>query len=100
MLAYKNAKICVTPTQTLKFALPPTQIPNASRWNIGDVGSLGVGSRVDYVHFMLFVSLSLALGSQHEHNFQWNMGFTQLKTLQVHSSSTGDSYFLLRVHNH
>ena len=25
---------------------------------------------------MLFVSLSLVLGSQREHNFQWNMGFS------------------------
>ena len=27
------------PTQTLKFALPPTPNPNASQWNIGIVGT-------------------------------------------------------------
>ena len=27
------------PTQTLKFALPPTPNPNASQWNIGVVGT-------------------------------------------------------------
>ena len=35
-------------------------------------------SRVCLVDFKLFVSLSFALGSQHEHNFQWNMGFIVL----------------------
>ena len=58
----------------LKLALPPVQTSNTSRWNIRGVGSLGVGSNIGHVHFMLFVSLSLALGSQREHNFQWNMG--------------------------
>ena len=61
-------------SKTLKFALPPTQTPNVNRWNIGCVGSPMQNSRVDPVDFMLFVSLSLELGSQHEHNFQWNMG--------------------------
>ena len=27
------------PTPNLKFALPPTPVPNASQWNIGGVGS-------------------------------------------------------------
>ena len=31
--------------------------------------------RVRHVHFMLFVSISFALGSQRERVFQWNMGF-------------------------
>ena len=30
--------------KTPKFALPRTQTPNANRWNIGCVGSPGVGS--------------------------------------------------------
>ena len=72
MLVSKNAKICVTPTRTLKFALPPTQNPNPSQWNIGCVGSPGVGACIGHVHFMLFVSISFALGS----SFQWNMGLT------------------------
>ena len=47
---------------------------NTSQWNIGCVGSPGVGARVGHVHFMLFVSISFALGSQHKRGFQWNMG--------------------------
>ena len=59
-----NAKICVTPNAN----------PQGKRWNIGRVGSPRQNSRGGHVDFMLFVSLSLALGSQREHNFQWNMG--------------------------
>ena len=33
-------------------------------------------SCVGQVHFMLFVSVSFALGGQRKPNFQWNMGFT------------------------
>ena len=43
--------------------------PNASRWNIGCVGSLRLGLAL----VMLFVSISVALGRQWEHSFQWNM---------------------------
>ena len=46
--------------KTLKFALPPMETPNMNRWNIGHVGHVG----------LMFVSFSLALGSQHEHNSQ------------------------------
>ena len=59
----------------LKFALPPTRNPNASQWNIGCVGSPGVGAGIGHVHFMLFVSISLAFGIQRKCSFQWNMGF-------------------------
>ena len=67
-------KFALAPMRTLKFALLPTQTPYASQWNISCVGSPGVGARVGHVHFMLFMSNSFALGSQHEHSFQWNMG--------------------------
>ena len=60
----------------LTFALPPTPTSNANGWNIGGVGSQTQNSRVGHVDLMLFVSLSLALGSQRENNFQWNMGLT------------------------
>ena len=43
------------PTQTLKFALPPTPNPNASQWNIGVVGTQRKHFRVGHVHFMFFV---------------------------------------------
>ena len=39
------------------------------------LGTTRSNSSVGHVDFVLFVSLSLALGSQHEYNFQWNMGF-------------------------
>ena len=37
-------------------------LPNVSRWNIGLVGSPHVGARVGRVDFMLFMSISFALG--------------------------------------
>ena len=37
--------------------------------------------RVGHVHLMLFVSISFALGSQHEREFWWNMGFIHYYTL-------------------
>ena len=64
------------PTQNIKFAFPPTQNPNASQWNIGCVGSLALGLCVGHVHFIFFVLISFALGSQSKHSFQWNMGFS------------------------
>ena len=61
--------------KTLKFALSPTQTPNANRWNIVYADPLAFGPRVGHVHFMLFVSISFALGTQHKPVFEWNMGF-------------------------
>ena len=63
------------PMPTLKFALPPTQNPNVSRWNIGGVGCPTRGAGVGHVDFMLFVSILLLLVTQCEPSFQWNMGF-------------------------
>ena len=50
--------------------------PDASEWNIGGVGSSGVGAGVGHVHFRLFVSISFPFGSQRQRkpSFQWNMG--------------------------
>ena len=58
----------------LKFALPPTQTPNANRWNIGHGGSLNQKSCVGHVDFILFVLISFALVFQREPCLQWNMG--------------------------
>ena len=56
---------------------PYTQCePNASRWNIGRVGSPRVGAHIGHVHFIFFVSISFTLGSQRERNSRWNMGLT------------------------
>ena len=46
MLVSKNPKICVTPSGNPLCG-----------WNIGCVGSPGVGACVGDVHFMLFVSI-------------------------------------------
>ena len=59
MLVSKNTKICVTPSVNAKICVSPMQ-----------------NFRVGHIDFMLFVSLSLMLGSKREHNFQWNMGFS------------------------
>ena len=58
MLVSKNANICVTPTQTLKFASPPTTTPNASQWNKGCVGSPMQNFPVGSVHFIFCVLFS------------------------------------------
>ena len=60
----KTLKFVLPPTLMLKFALPPTSTPNASRWNIGSVGSPIGGAGIGHVDFMLFVSISFALVSQ------------------------------------
>ena len=65
-----------SPTPILKFALPPTPTPDASQWNIGGVRLSGVGAGVGHVHFMLFMSISFASGTQRKPVFWWNMGFT------------------------
>ena len=58
----------------LKFALPPTPNPNTNQWNICCVGSQTEIFRVGHVHFILFVSISFAFGSQRKPGFRWNMG--------------------------
>ena len=63
--------------KTLKFALLLTRNPNGSQWNIGCVGSPGIGPRVGHVHFMFFVLISFALGRR-KPSFQWNIGLTRL----------------------
>ena len=45
---YLLLKFALPPTPNLKFALPPVPTPDASQWNIRDVGSSGVG----HVYFM------------------------------------------------
>ena len=56
-------------SKMLKFALPLTRNLNMSQWNIGCVGSPDFGAHVGHVHFVLFVSISFALGSQRECSF-------------------------------
>ena len=64
-----NPKICITPDAN----------PDANQWNIGGVGLSGIGAGVGHVHFMLFMSISFALGTQRKLVFQWNMGLTMKK---------------------
>ena len=80
----KNAKICVSPNANVYICVTPNATPNTSQWNIDCVGSPGIGACVGHVHFMLFMSISFALGSQLERSFRWNMGFkvTQQAVIQ------------------
>ena len=48
------------------------------QWNIGCVGHLMQIFCVGHIHFMLFMSISFASGTQRKHVFQWNMGFSTL----------------------
>ena len=59
------------PTQNLPENPKKMRNPNASQWNKGCVGFQMQNSRVGHVHFLIFVSISFALGPV----FQWNMGF-------------------------
>ena len=73
MSVSKNVKI--PPTPNLKFALPSKRNLNASqlvehRWSWVPKAKFRVG----HVHFILFVSISFALGILCEHHFQWIMG--------------------------
>ena len=45
------------------------------QWNIGCVGFQTQNFGVGHEHFMVFVLISLAFGSQRKLSFQWNMGF-------------------------
>ena len=65
MMVSKNTKTCVTPNANPKICVTP----NANQWNIGGIGFSGVGARVGHVHFMLFVSILCALGTQRKHVF-------------------------------
>ena len=76
----QTLQICLSLTQNLKFALAPTPTPDAGQWNIGCVGSLALGLCVGHVHFIFFVLISFALGSQRKWSFQWNMGLTATTT--------------------
>ena len=74
-----DARFLRYPTQNIPtcwyiLALPPMPIPDASQWNIGGVGLSGIGAGVGHVHFMLFMSISFASGTQRKLVFQWNMG--------------------------
>ena len=62
------------PPQNLKFVLALTQSPNASQWNIGCVGSPMQKSCVGHVHFMFFVLISFAFGTQHKPSFAVEYG--------------------------
>ena len=75
---YLTLKFALAPTQNLKFVLAPTPTPDAIQWNIGGVGPSGVGAGVGHVHFMLFMSISFASGTQRKLVFHWNMGFILL----------------------
>ena len=69
----------VSASQPKVSANNPNVTPNASRWNIGSVGSPRVGARLGHVDFILFVSISFTLGSQCGRGW-WNMGLSISRT--------------------
>ena len=88
---------------TLKFASPPTPTPDASQWNIGGVGSSGIGhvyfmyiSCIFHVYFMYIPSclciifcVGYAKISRCKGRFQWNMGFRFSSGGDLASSMSG-----------
>ena len=62
--------------QAQREPIMPNKSPNVSRWNIDCIGSPHIGTCIGRIDLMLFVSISVVLGSQHERGFWWNMGFT------------------------
>ena len=82
ILALLNAKKLRHPRrQTWNLRFSPTRNPNANQWNIGGVGSSGVG----HVYFMyiscclcIIFRVGYAKISRCKGSFQWNMGFTPL----------------------
>ena len=58
----KNAEICISPNGNIKFALPPTQNPNASQWKIGCVGSPTQSFHIGHVHFRVVCAHYICVG--------------------------------------
>ena len=79
ILVLPDTKICVTPDAKPKICVTPTPTPEHSQWNIGGVGSPTQNFRIGHVHFMLFMSISFASGTQRTLIFQWNMGLRYLR---------------------
>ena len=94
MLVSENAK---TPNAKPKICnLPdakPKRKPVEYRLRWVPTQNSGVG----HVHFMFFVLISFALGSQREPSFQWNMGFSlqlyKMKCLLVAYIKNQGEYF-------
>ena len=60
MLVSKSAKICVIPNAKAKICITP----KANRWSTDCIG---------HVHFMLCMSISVALDTQGKPVFEWKM---------------------------
>ena len=71
------------------FSRHPMQNPNMSQWNIGCVGYQTQISCVGHVHFMFFVLISFAFGTQRKPSFQWNMGFRLCMFCENYSNKHG-----------
>ena len=76
MLLFRASRTQHKASQTLRESSRTQRHPNGSRWNIGRVGSTRVGAYVLHVHFIFYVLVLFALGSQREPSFQWNMGLS------------------------
>ena len=58
-----NARLSRCPCGPNSNSHTPNVRPNASRWNIGRIGSPPIGAHVGHVDYKLFVSISFGLGS-------------------------------------
>ena len=82
MLVFENAKICVAPNAKPNANL--TQNPNASQWNIGGVGSSGVGHvYFMYISFCLCIIFRVGYAKiiRRKGGFQWSTGLIVLQGL-------------------
>ena len=87
---YANPKICVTPDAN------PRRQSVEYRWRWAFCNGAGVG----HVHFMLFMSISFASGTQRKPVFLWNMGFSLTGGLRYpHQSRTASRPLHSRTHH-
>ena len=88
-----NPLICVLPDTKPKICFlrdaKPKRKPVEYRLRWVPTQNSGVG----HVHFMFFVLISCALGSQHEPSFQWNMGLRFQKSFSENCHIQVQSHF-------
>ena len=83
MFVSKNTKICFIPNANAKICITANAKPQHESVEYRLRWASGIVARVGHVHFMLFVSILFALGSQREGSFQWNMGFKVKITVEA-----------------
>ena len=75
-----SIKTLADPTQSLTDPIRSLASPTQADGILVALGPLALSPRVGHVHFMLFVSISFALGTQRKPVFEWNMGLRHFDT--------------------